>query len=924
MSEKENKRVKPQRQSWRPHWTVEILLKLWKIVFGASKIIVGAAATVLIIFGICLGVLAGSVGDYLESEVLPYVETDTDNYALDLNSYVYYMDEAGDIEKLQNLYAENNRDWVDYENIPEDLLHATISIEDKRFFEHQGVDWITTIKACFFMFFGNGDRGGSTITQQLVKNVTDNWAVTVQRKVQEIFTALEYEKRYSKEDIMEWYLNEIYMGNRANGVKRAAAIYFGKELESLTIAECASLISITNNPSLYNPYRENLDAGGMTGAQRNKDRQMDTLGEMLNQGWITQEEYDEAAAQELVFKRGIDLEDTMAYCTNEVCGYKGIVSTLVEKENGKFFCPDCNTAITVSEDASRTVYSYYVDTVIEDVAQALAERDGVEWNNSSKKFYKQLISRSGYHIYSCLDMKAQDAVDAVYTDLSKIPATRGGQQLQSAVVVVDNRTGDIVAMAGGVGKEKEHDGFNRATDAALQTGSSTKPLAVYAPGFESGAFTPATVVLDLPIKYSGATGWPKNDNRKYEYSLTIHDGFRRSINAVAVNALSLAGTTYAYNFAKDRFGISGLTDRYIAADGEVKSDIDYAPLALGALTVGASVRDMAVGFAAIANNGVYREGRTFTKVYDNDGNLVLDNTQESHTVYSNKTANYMHYCLSDAANFGTGTEARIDGQYIYGKTGTTSSNKDRWFCGYTGYYSAAVWCGYDQPEVINMAYGAGNNPSAILWRRVLTPLHKGLPRKSLTDYSGMVTVTMCLDSGMLATDACRNDIRVGEGFTRLAEARVYKDQAPNQVCNKHVEVEYCTTGKGVANEFCKLFAEKEPEVKIEKKSLVKLTAQEIEALYKASKTGLYEIYAQNNMVYQITKNGQDDVFKGIDGKLNQKVKAPYVVCPVHTEEAWKEYVAAHETTAPTEAVVPEETIDPNTPEAGNPDDGAVG
>lgn len=918
MSEKQNKKEKLQAQSWKPHWSVDILLKIWRVVFGASKIALGAAATVLIIFGICLGVFAGSLGDYLEFEVLPYVGTDTDSYALDLNSYVYYVDRNGEIEKLQNLYAENNRDWVDYENIPEDLLHATIAIEDKRFFEHQGVDWITTIKACFFMFFGNGDRGGSTITQQLVKNVTDNWAVTVQRKVQEIFTALEYEKRYSKEDIMEWYLNEIYMGNRCNGVKRAAAIYFGKELESLTIAECASLISITNNPSLYNPYRENLDAGGMNGAQRNKIRQMDTLEEMLEQGWITQEEYDEAIEQELVFKRGIDFEDTMAHCPNEACGYKGVVSTLVEKEDGKYFCPECNTAITVSEDASQEVYSYYVDTVIEDVAQALAERDGVEWNDSSKGYYKQLISRSGYHIYSCLDMKAQDAVDSIYTDLSKIPATRGGQQLQSAIVVVDNRTGDIVAMSGGVGKDKVHDGQNRATDSKLQTGSSFKPIAVYGPGFESGAITPATVVKDLPLKYSGNTGWPKNDSRKYEYSFTIHDGFRRSINAVAVNTLKLVGTSYGYNFAKEQFGISGLTDRYIAADGEVKTDIDYAPLALGAQTVGITVRDMAVAFAAIANNGVYREGRTFTKVYDNNGNLVLDNTQDSRTIYGNKAANYMHYCLSDAANSGTGTEAKISGQYIYGKTGTTSSNKDRWFCGYTGYYSAAVWCGFDQPEVVNMAYGAGNNPAAILWRRVLTPLHDGLPRKSLTDYTGMTTVTVCLDSGLLATDACRNDVRAGEGFSRLAEAMVYKEDAPKLTCDKHVSVDYCTTGQGVANEFCKLFAEKDPEIKIEKKSLVKLTAEEVEEIYKASKTGLYEIYAQDNMVYQVTKNGEDDVFKGINGKLNQTVKAPYLVCPVHTEEAWKEYLAAQETT------IPEETEDPNATEATTPDDGAVG
>ena len=915
MSENQNKKEKMQRQDWKPHWALDILYRLWKIVFAAFKIALGAAATVLIIFVICLAVFAGSLGDYLEFEVLPDVETESEDYSLDLNSYVYYIDENGEIEKLQNLYAENNREWVDYENIPEDLLHATIAIEDKRFFEHQGVDWITTIKACFFMVFGNGDRGGSTITQQLVKNVTDNWSVTVQRKVQEIFTALEYEKRYSKEEIMEWYLNEIYMGNRCNGVKRAAAVYFGKELESLTIAECASLISITNNPSLYNPYRENLDAGGMNGMQRNKIRQMDTLEEMLSQGWITQEEFDEAVAQELVFKRGIDFEDTMARCVNAACGYKGIVSTLIEKEDGKFFCPECNSAVPVAEDASQDVYSYYVDTVIEDVAQALAERDGVEWNDASEEFYKQLISRKGYHIYSCLDMKAQNAVDSIYMDLSKIPKTRGGQQLQSAIVVVDVRTGDIVAMSGGVGKEKEHDGWNRATDSKLQTGSSTKPISVYAPGFESGAITPATVIKDLPIKYSGSTGWPKNDSRKYEYSLTIHDGFRRSINAVAVNTLDLIGTSYGYHFAKEQFGISGLTDYYLAADGEIKSDIDYAPLGLGAYTVGASVRDMAVAFGTIANNGVYREGRTFTKVYDNDGNLVLDNTQDSRTIYGNKTANYMHYCLSDAANHGTGTEAKIDGQYIYGKTGTTSSNKDRWFCGYTGYYTAAVWCGYDTPHVIQITSGE-SNPAASLFGKVMKPLHEGKSKISLWSTDGMRRYTMCLDSLCRAGDNCSKDLRdYLFGTARTDSAYAFSGEIPNEYCNRHVLVDYCDGG-GVATEYCKLFAGEEGmTVKISERALLKLTPTEVEEIKRANSAGLLDAFVDDRYVYYVSTSGSALSWHGFNGKANKNIDSPYVLCPEHTKESWEKYQASIATEPPTEPPTEAPVTPPTTPPA---------
>jgi penicillin-binding protein 1A len=222
------RKKKAPRQSWRPHWSLRFLRSLWLIAFNALKIVLGAVATVAIIVGICLVVLAGSVGDYLDQEILSQVETeDMENRDINLNSNVYYVDGNGDIQMLQNIFAENNREWANLEDIPEDLIHATVAIEDKRFFEHQGVDWVTTVKACFFMFFGHGDRGGSTITQQLVKNVTDNWDVTVQRKVQEIVTAIEYERRYTKEEILEWYLNEIYMGNRTNGVRMAASIYFG-------------------------------------------------------------------------------------------------------------------------------------------------------------------------------------------------------------------------------------------------------------------------------------------------------------------------------------------------------------------------------------------------------------------------------------------------------------------------------------------------------------------------------------------------------------------------------------------------------------------------------------------------------------------------------------------------------------------------
>ena len=886
--QKRVKKQKPPRQNWAPHWSVSLLHKIWMVAFSLFKIAIGAAATVAIICGICALVFVGTLGDYLEGDILPQAGVDIGDYDFDLNSYAYYVDSNSEIQKLQDIHASNaDREWADFEDIPKDLINATIAIEDKRFYEHQGVDWVTTMKACFFMFFGNGDRGGSTITQQLIKNVTKENSYTVQRKVLEIFRATEFEKRYDKELILELYLNWIYLGNRCDGVKTAAAKYFGKELEMLTLAECASLISITNNPSLYNPYREQLDAGGMTGAQRNRERQLDTLEQMKEQGLITPAEYSAAVAQEMVFKDGIDLEDRMAYCVNEECGYKGIVSTLTSAGGGTYTCPDCGQNVPVGVNASQEVYSWYMDTVYEDVARALMERDGVEVNKESMKAYKKLIARSGYHIYTCLDMDVQNALDKIYTDLSQIPKTRSSQQLQSAMVIVDNRTGDIVAIVGGVGEKNVHDQWNCATDNGLQTGSSMKPLAVYGPAFETGLVTPATVVADMPFTYNGGKPWPKNSDHKYSYARTIRSAIANSVNAAAVDTLDIIGTGYAFSFAKERFGLDGLVENYVTASGEIKSDVGYAPLALGALTQGITVRDMTEGFATFANNGVIREGRTFTKVYDSDGNLVLDNTQESEQVLSEKATTYMNVCLYDAVNSGgTGGEARVSGQYVYGKTGTTSSNRDRWFCGYTGHYTAAVWCGYMYPEEMKVV--GGGNPAAQLFSKVMKLVHAGLDRVELVDDSKLRTVTICLDSGKLATDACKEDARTLSGLSRTDRAQVYAEDIPSKSCDKHVYVNYCTEGKAVANEYCELFAEVEG-FELTQKSLLKMTQQEMEDIQAASRSGLNSVYLQNDYIYLINPDGSDANFKGFKGNLNKDVDAPYLVCTKHTQESWEAY-----------------------------------
>jgi penicillin-binding protein 1A len=477
-----------------------------------------------------------------------------EEFGLELKSTMYYTDSNGNIKELQVLHSAINREWASLDEIPADLVNATIAIEDKRFYEHQGVDWVTTIKACAGMFLGGGDAGGSTITQQLIKNLTGENSFTVQRKVLEWFRAASVEKRYDKDDILELYLNRIYLGQGCYGVRSAAEVYFGKEVEMLTTAECASLISITNNPSLFDPYGKefnyrhgNLEVQLLSGAERNRLRQVDTLWEMRNQGLISETQYQDALAQDMVFKNGIAPEDRMASCADPECGYRNIVATFT-KEGETYYCPQCGTLTEIDLSASQKVYSWFVDTVYEDVAKMLAEKDGVEWNELTKKTYKEYISQAGLNIYTTLDMDVQNQVDKIYTNLDEIPTTRSAQQLESAIVIVDNDTGFIVAMAGAVGEKTVHDAWSRATDSRLQTGSSIKPLTVYAPAFELGLMTPASVVRDLPL-YVKPTAFPLNDNRRYSNSRTIYSAVTSSVNAAAVSVLEEITPQYSFNFA---------------------------------------------------------------------------------------------------------------------------------------------------------------------------------------------------------------------------------------------------------------------------------------------------------------------------------------------------------------------------------------
>ena len=911
MSEEKRKpkRQRQERQEWEPALPLKVLHTVWKAAFAVFKIAVGTVSTALLICMICVLVFVGIAGTYLMEDIVPNAGMDLDNYDLDQTSFMYYQDSEGKIQELQQIYTTTDREWAVYEEIPKDLINAAIAIEDKRFYEHQGVDWITTVKACANMFFGSSSEfGGSTITQQLIKNLTEEDGVTVQRKVLEIFRAQQFERRYDKDVVMEWYLNTIYMGQGCYGVKTAAATYFGKELQDLTTAECASLISITNNPSIFDPYSEAFEYDGkmMTGAERNRIRQENTLWVMKEEGWITEEAYDAAIAQEMVFKYGIDEVDVTYECENDDCDYSGEMGSYLFVD-GSYYCPECGTGLVTQSD---DVYSWFVETVLNDVAKALTELNGWEWNDKTRETCMNLIKRGGYHIYTTLDMDVQNQVDAIYTDLSEIPEARSRQQLQSAITVIDNRTGDIVAISGGVGKKVVFDAYNRA-EATLQTGSAIKPLTVYAPAFELGLINPTTVIKDLPFNYDDGA-FPQNYEREYNYSSSVWDGVVNSTNTVAVNVLDLIGTQYSYNFATEKFRLTDLVERQEYSSGFVASDINYAPLALGALTDGCTVRDMTTAYATFANDGVFREARTFTKVYDSKGNLIIDNTQEQEKILSDKAVTYMNYCLDNVANTDAGS---VD---VYGKTGTTSDHKDRWFCGFTGYYTAAVWCGYDTPEQINLV-GNYSNPAQRLWYKVMDPLHEGKEDVLLYDYYGLSRVDICLDTGMLKTKACENDIRLDLfDLDRVDYFRCYWEDAPDEYCDKHILVDYCVTGGGVCSEYCQQFAKLGEDVKIEERGLLKLTQAEIDELLKAKPENLQSEYLNDDYIYLINKNGTPGDFTGLNDNINKdkngkSLGVPYKVCPLHTKEAFEKL---QETTKP--------SVDPSAPtvpgETTPPDD----
>ena len=516
------------------------------------------------------------------------------------------------------------------------------------------------------------------------------------------------------------------------------------------MAECASLIAITNNPSIFDPYISEKTKAN------NKERQTDILYEMWQQGYITENEYQNAKNEELQFQYADSSSET--------------------GDNSDY-------------------YSYFVDQVIRDVVNDLANATGYD-----TEVINRMILGGGYQIYSTIDVDVQNAAEEVYEDLDNIPKTDSTyQQLQSGIVIIDNETGDIAAIVGGVGQKEGSLTLSRATQSLLSPGSTIKPLAVYAPALEMGLITPATVYDDTPFTF-GSSPWPKNEDDTYHGLTNILTAMKRSTNTVAVKVLDDVGLDYAYHYAVNDMHLDTLVDQY-ELNGVNYTDKSYWSLALGGMVRGVTIRDLRAAYASIENKGTYREARTYTKVLDSDGNVVLDNTQSSNENMSEKTAYYLTYMMEETVKDGTGQEAQVPGIDTAGKTGTTSDDKDRWFAGYTGYYTGVVWCGYDQPQEVVLEDDSIENPASVLFNKVMTKVHEGKQNKAFEKPTSVIDVEVCQDSGNLVNDWCTKDIR-GD---RTVTIQLDGSDVPTSYCSTHVETDICTAGDTlhVANDSCK-------------------------------------------------------------------------------------------------------------------------
>ena len=688
-------------------------MKKFLKIFGLCMLLI-----VSLISGTVIGAISGMSGRANQ------LAEDAVNLSMDLTTIIYAPNSAtGEYEEIDTLYDDENRVWVDIEQIPVNLQNAFVAIEDERFYQHHGVDIKRTFGATmqYITHHGESSYGGSTITQQLVKNITGEKEDSPRRKIQEMYHAFVLEQHLSKVEILELYLNTIYLSQSCNGVQAAANLYFDKDVSELDLAECACIAGITQFPTKYDP---------ILNPENNKEKSKLVLGKMLELGMISQAEYNQA-----------------------------INETIVINPN--------------YEEVRTGTQSYFVDALIDEV---LADLQAVGYSETTAK---KMLYSGGLHIYTTMDPHIQGIMDEVFQDDSNFPAGKNGVQIESSMVVMDPYTGEVKGLVGGRGKKTGNRVLNRATQTVRQPGSSIKPIGVYAPAIEYGVIDTTSSVLDAPLEVDG---WkPKNSYRGYKGLVSVRSAVASSMNIPAVRILQQVGVDRSFDFLTQNLHVSSLVD-FRETNGHTFSDKGLASLALGGLTDGISVLEMTAAYAPFVNAGVYSRPHLYTKVLDRNGKVVLENNGTKNVAMSEYTASAMTSLLTGVVHGGTGSRANFGNMSIAGKTGTTSDDKDRWFVGYTPYYVSACWVGFDSPQ--SMRYISGTNPALIAWRAVNEKIHADLPNKAFDTYSGknpadtsdIVRVSVCSVSGKLANKYC-GSCKVTHSFA--------KGSAPTSYCTVH-------------------------------------------------------------------------------------------------------------------------------------------
>lgn len=702
----------------------------------------------------------------------------------------------------------SNRVYVTIDEIPLDLQHAFVAIEDERFYDHNGIDMKGIVRAGFKgITSGHFSEGASTITQQLLKNnVFTDWTSEstfsdrVERKLQEQYLAVQLEKKVDKDWIMENYLNSINLGQNTLGVQAASERYFNKDVSELTLSESAVIAAITQNPSKYNP---------VTNPEGNEKRRAKVLKNMLQQDYITEKQYDEALKDDVyeriqIVNTEIADDNVTSYFVDalteqaiqvlidekgytETQAYKALYSggLTIYSTQDSHLQAICDEEVNNPDNyAGNPEYSFSYRLTIQ-------KSDGTYKNYSEQTMLSYYQAEDKSYDINFASQEAADAAiekykNAMMEEGDTIP--EGGEtivytlQPQAALTLMDQSTGEVKALVGGRGEKTASKTLNRATSTPRQPGSTFKIIAAYAPALDSAGMTLATVQDDAPYSYANGTSL-RNYDSNYRGFTTLREAITDSINVVTVKTLTEIGTQVGYDYAKN-FGFTTLVD-----------DDNTQSLCLGGLTKGVYNVELTAAYATIANGGTYTEPRYFTKILDHDGNVLVDYTEpQTRTVLKESTAWLLTSAMQDVMTSGTGTAANISNMPVAGKSGTTTKDRDSVFSGFTPYYTCVIWGGYDDNSPLSSTRYTKN-----IWKAVMQRANEGLEYKEFKKPSGIETATVCKKSGKLAVEGiCDADPRGSQVYTEYFASGT----APTEICDHHVSATICTVSGKLANEYC--------------------------------------------------------------------------------------------------------------------------